>query len=399
MGQRDRPRLLIVGCSTRAAAWSAVRAGFQPVCADQFADADLQQIAEVLPVDDYPGTLPAAVADVDCHAWMYVGALENRPDLIAEMSASASRTGPLLSMAPEALSLCRDPLRLQACATEAGLEHTETRLSPPPYETQRAKSDGWLLKPRLSGGGLGVQVWQSDVGTRSSPENPVVWQRFIPGTPAAFLGLATSAGIECLGWTVAWRAEPAASPPEPFAYCGSFGPVEVPSLLTACVTAAAWRLWRDAGLLGPFGIDVVLGHNGVHLIECNPRYTASAELWELSRQQSIFSRWSELEPRLAAISGSAPRPEIQASRGSRKIGKLILYARREVQAPDLSRFLRPRSPWSVPWVADIPKTGTVIPAGAPLCTLFATGQAERETLDVLRRRAERVRSWFGDVAG
>ena len=45
---RTRPRLLILGCSTRAAAWSAVRAGFFPVCADEFGDEDLRQVAEVL---------------------------------------------------------------------------------------------------------------------------------------------------------------------------------------------------------------------------------------------------------------------------------------------------------------------------------------------------------------
>ena len=40
-----KPPLAIVGASTRSAAESAVRAGFQPLAADLFADADLQQIA------------------------------------------------------------------------------------------------------------------------------------------------------------------------------------------------------------------------------------------------------------------------------------------------------------------------------------------------------------------
>ncbi len=36
-------RLLIVGASARAAAFSAMRAGFQPLCADRFADVDLSR--------------------------------------------------------------------------------------------------------------------------------------------------------------------------------------------------------------------------------------------------------------------------------------------------------------------------------------------------------------------
>ena len=47
-------RLMIFGASTRAAAQSAVRAGFRPVCADHFADQDLYELAEVLPLSRYP---------------------------------------------------------------------------------------------------------------------------------------------------------------------------------------------------------------------------------------------------------------------------------------------------------------------------------------------------------
>lgn len=398
MIQKNRPRLLIVGCSTRAAAWSAVRAGYQPVCADQFADADLQQIAEVVPVTAYPSSLPQDVAHVVCSAWMYVGALENQPGLIADIARSAAQIGPLLSTPPESLSLCRDPLRLQTCARSAGLPHTETRLSPPDDRESRPESARWLVKPRFSGGGLGVQFWQPEVNAILSAEAALVWQRFIPGTPAAYLGLATSVGIVSLGWTQQWRDESAAAPPEPFAYCGSFGPIAVPRALTECVMQAAERMRLETGMRGLFGIDVVWGPDGVHLIECNPRYTASGELWELSRRESILKRWSDLEPERTVLSDRFTSPELRACSGLRKIGKLILYARREVKAPDLSRFLRDRSPWSVPWIADIPRAGTLIPGGAPLCTLFATGTAERETLAKLRRRAERVRRWFGDVA-
>ncbi len=54
------PRLMILGASTRAAAQSAVRAGFQPVCADHFADEDLFEVAEVLPLSGYPHGLLAS---------------------------------------------------------------------------------------------------------------------------------------------------------------------------------------------------------------------------------------------------------------------------------------------------------------------------------------------------
>ena len=47
----DPHRLLILGASTRAAAAIAVRAGFDPVCADRFGDEDLRRIAEVIAIN------------------------------------------------------------------------------------------------------------------------------------------------------------------------------------------------------------------------------------------------------------------------------------------------------------------------------------------------------------
>ena len=61
MSQR---RMLILGGSTRAAADSVRRAGWQPVCADIFADLDLQATAEVIPTRHYPDSFPEDVAQV-----------------------------------------------------------------------------------------------------------------------------------------------------------------------------------------------------------------------------------------------------------------------------------------------------------------------------------------------
>ena len=49
--------LTIVGSSARAAASSAVRAGFFVRAGDLFADADLAQVAEATRVADYPAGL------------------------------------------------------------------------------------------------------------------------------------------------------------------------------------------------------------------------------------------------------------------------------------------------------------------------------------------------------
>src|SRR5262245_61077027 len=56
-------RLMIFGASARAAAFSALRAGLEPWCADLFADRDLQarcSVARIAP-SGYPGNFGALV--------------------------------------------------------------------------------------------------------------------------------------------------------------------------------------------------------------------------------------------------------------------------------------------------------------------------------------------------
>src|SRR5687768_13774469 len=79
--------LLIFGASARGAAFSALRAGLRPWCADLFADADLRAVC---PVMRLPGRYPDGFLDlIDVELpgpWMYTGGLENRLRLVSMMS-------------------------------------------------------------------------------------------------------------------------------------------------------------------------------------------------------------------------------------------------------------------------------------------------------------------------
>src|SRR5919206_4940372 len=78
--------LLIFGASTRAAAFSALRAGLRPWCADLFADADLQARR---PAMRLPGKYPDGFLDLVATElpgpWLYTGGLENHPPLVGRM--------------------------------------------------------------------------------------------------------------------------------------------------------------------------------------------------------------------------------------------------------------------------------------------------------------------------
>ncbi|MFP6650011.1 MAG: hypothetical protein VB817_11140, partial [Pirellulaceae bacterium] len=136
--------LVIVGASIRAAAFSALRAGFQPAGADLFADRDLVASVPVLKVHHYPRQLSRALENWPGTDWLYTGALENHPRLVGQMA----QQGRLLGNSPSVLDRLARPLDLQKVLRSAGLACPRMALDPP------GTRQGWLRKPVYSSGGI-----------------------------------------------------------------------------------------------------------------------------------------------------------------------------------------------------------------------------------------------------
>src|SRR5262245_15571854 len=96
--------LIIVGASVRAAAQSALRAGFKPWLADMFADADLAASGPVQRIEPYPSALTDIFRAAPDAPWIYTGALENYPELIEQLASLR----PLWGNAAQALRQVRD---------------------------------------------------------------------------------------------------------------------------------------------------------------------------------------------------------------------------------------------------------------------------------------------------
>ncbi len=77
--------ILLLGASVRSLAWSARRAGFDPIGLDLFGDRDLTAVGASTRIapEDYPHGFEALSAtfpgEVPC---VYSGAMENHPDLL-----------------------------------------------------------------------------------------------------------------------------------------------------------------------------------------------------------------------------------------------------------------------------------------------------------------------------
>jgi predicted ATP-grasp superfamily ATP-dependent carboligase len=395
--------LAIVGASARAAAASAVRAGFQPIAADLFADLDLRAIATATRISPYPEGLLDWLRAVQPPAWIYTGALENHPELIDQMAWIA----PLWGNPGDVLERVRSPWELADALRNTESPLPETRSSP-----EGLPRDGsWLVKTYRGASGSGV--WelvetgrQGDKETRrslpqssvaSSPCLPLslspclVYQQRAAGTPcsAAFVaaeGAATRLGVTRQLVGEAWLGA------HGFQFAGSIGPLAFDEATLAAIARCGNVLAERFELCGLFGVDFIFDGQRLWTLEVNPRYTASIEV--LERATGINAIAAHAAACCGAGSGEHGAGSLTCSPlpapGSplRMHGKAVLYARSEIVISDefaaMALSEATRRPW--PTLADISPAGTRIEAGRPILTLFAGGSTADQVENQLRER-------------
>ena len=137
---------------------------------------------------------------------------------------------------------------------------------------------------------------------------------------------------------------------------------------------------RGFGLRGLFGIDFLLDDAGrAWLTEINPRYTASVEVFEMAlglplladHVRAVVNFADENRSRQLTDDSQGRLETARRSSGGRMCGKAIVYAPFTLRAPSLADLSR-RPEWSATRarLADRPCPGTLVPAGAPFCTVL-----------------------------
>ncbi|MGP0065418.1 MAG: ATP-grasp domain-containing protein [Isosphaeraceae bacterium] len=349
----------IMGASTRAAAFTAMRCGFRPRCVDYFADRDLAAVCPVERVE--PGNAAGGfLAAADSHppsGWFYTGGFENDPDLVERIS----RRHHLWGVGAEILRAIRNPINVARVLGADGIPSPEVRLDPTGLPTDGS----WLVKPVASGGGRGIERL-TNRSTRSS--SACYYQRFVDGPSFSALFIGRGGRARLIGIARQWIGVPGS----PFGYRGSIGPCPISAALAGSLGALGNRLASSFGLVGWFGVDYVLRDGIPWPVEVNPRYTASIEIHELATGRFLLD-----EHRRACEGVSDPEPEPgPATIGNARapvIAKRILYARRRLVMPDVGEAEFASNPFTVPSIADVPAAGSVIERGEPVMTVFATG--------------------------
>jgi predicted ATP-grasp superfamily ATP-dependent carboligase len=385
--------LLIFGASARAAAFSTLRAGLRPWCADLFADADLQARC---PAVRLPGKYPDGFLDLLATElpgpWLYTGGLENHPALVGRME----RRRALWGNGESALRRARDPEFLVRAARRAKVPAPAVS-----REAWRRPGPGrWLIKPLHGAGGSGIRPWTPQDGARLLPFSPFYLQQHVEGETASALYVGDGRSARLLGLTRQLVGEDWLRA-APFRYCGSVGPLEPDDALRESLERLGRTLAYGAVLRGLFGVDGLLRDGAFWPVEVNPRYTASVEVLEHATGLRALA-WH----RRAFVGGPGEdAPEDPPPRPARFVGKAILYAPQDgtfpAEGPWLAALRAPAPPDEMPSFADVPHAGEEFAAGRPVLTLFARADTVPACIDALRRRAAEVERWLypGGVLG
>jgi uncharacterized protein len=375
--------LLILGASARAAAHSALRAGLHPLCADLFADADLQAVCPVLQIasERYPAGLEALFDRDFPGPWMYTGALENRPEFVSHLAKKRSLWG----NTAKTLRSLRDPFWVSSLLSKANLPCPQVRDPGSNLEP----GSRWLLKPLHGAGGRGIRF--SDKKT-TLKKGSVFLQEFIPGLPCAavFVGIGNAAVL--LGVTEQLIGQPWLNV-TPFVYCGSIGPLLLDPHTQAILERIGGALAMKAQICGLFGIDFILRDGLPWIVEVNPRYTASVEVLEFAHGLKALD-WH----RRAFVGDNELGAVAHSRAGKAFVGKAILFAKTKLTFPkdgpwngEVRRGFRPDG---MPAFADIPQADQPIGKGRPILTLFAKADSRAKCLEILKEIAADLARWL-----
>ncbi|ACL60830.1 ATP-grasp domain-containing protein [Methylobacterium nodulans] len=365
---RDGDAILIAAQSGRALAAAARRAGLRPFVADLFGDEDMRALAagyRALPGRFGAGpaargviaALDALAAEAGTPLGVVLGSgFERAPAL---MRAIAARHR-LIGAAPATVAALKDPANLAALCARLGIPHPPLSLEAVP------DPENWLLKRRGASGGGHI---------RPAGPGPVArgayLQRRMPGTARSLTILADGRRILVIADTAQWTAP---SPARPFRYAGAVEPGGMPPGVREAATAAVAALVEETGLCGLASADFLVDGTDWWLLEINPRPGATLDVLDRRTEPLLARHIDAAGGRLGATLALPPDA----------VATQICYAVERIP-------LVPPLAWP-DFVMDRPLAGSRIPAGAPICTVRASGPDAQAARSEVRARAEAVRA-------
>jgi predicted ATP-grasp superfamily ATP-dependent carboligase len=370
-GPRDNvvsPTLLLIAVSARALATAARRARYAAIAIDAFGDEDTRAACvEVWKVEGAMGgfagiALEPVVAQL-CAAYAPQGIVFGSGfDDCPRALVALARHAPLLGRAT-ALRRAKDPRVFANACGAVGIAHPEIRTIEPETPSQ------WLVKRRGGSGGLHVAAAQKGRPLRHGE----YWQRKVNGRTISLLFVRDALAAAPIAWSEQWTAP---SESAPYRYGGAAGPIEDASPRGFFDKLAALTL--RLGVRGLASADFVDDGERLWLLEINPRPGATLAVFDTD-DDPLLTRHID-----ALSNGQSTPPKPRNPKAS-----AIVYAESDTEAP--------RGDWP-DWASDRPSPGSLIPAGAPICTVSAAGATAADARAETAVRSRRIQAWLREAA-
>lgn len=327
---------------------------------------------------DYPHDLPRLLREAPSGPWMYTGAMENSPDLIADVAIERRLWG----IGAEQLRRVRDPWQVADALRRRGLRAPALAHAPEGLPTDGS----WLVKRRRSAGGQQIRRWNGAAQAERAMTH--YFQQCIAGIPCSAVYVAARGDARLLGVTRQMIGEPWTGA-SGFRYAGSLGPLSLGAGAAAQLSAIGQALSTAFQLTGLFGVDFICLESDVWPVEVNPRYTASVEILERATGLRAI-HWHMRACRDGRLPAPGEIPHVSPSQH----GKAILFADHRTMISDsfTAESLAKNTGRAWPEVADIPVAGSTIESGWPVATVFAEGSTDAQVLRQLQGRIAELRN-------
>lgn len=361
--------LALAALSARALAEAAVRDGVPVVALDVFGDADTQNLAlewhdigeaGALRIDAQRllDTLARLARRGDVRGWIAGSGFEGRTELLEQAAARL----PLLGTAAVDVRRVRDPQAFFRELDRHGIGFPPIAFEPP------ADPRGWLRKD--AGGCGGWQVRRASAADAGGPG--IYWQRERRGEAMSATFVANGRDAVLLGVN---RQGSRPFGERPYVFTRIAGPVAVSEVVRRELGAIARLLAGAFHVRGLASLDVLLEGERIEVLELNPRPPASLALYPRLGDGGVLAahlRACEHDVLPLPPAGALPVRGLEIVFASRSIG--IDGARATALA-------------ALPGACDLPRAGTRVVAGDPLCSVTAEGADEarmNEQLDARR---------------
>ena len=368
----DGRTILLAAQSGRALAAAARRAGFAPLVADLFGDADTRALAAAyrrlqgrFGFGLGEGSVLAALESLARSAaipplGVVLGSgFERRPDLVATID----RRFGVIGASAEAIGALKDPAAFADLLRRLGAPHPPVSLGPVPNPS------AWLRKARGGSGGGHIRL-----GRAGPPPRGTYLQARVEGAPRSLAFLADGRKARVLAATEQWATP---SVRAPFRYGGAVEPGTLPLSVREEAAAALCGIVEATGLRGLASADLLVDGERWWLLEVNPRPGATLDCLDRRRTPLLLRH-------VAASGGDLGPNEPVPAMAS---GTAIVYAARTIpRVPPLA--------WP-DFAVDRPGEGARVRAGAPICTVAATAGTAAAVKRLLTERAAAVIALLG----